>query len=190
MKKVSLILFTTLLTISVIGQVDENDYTDESGGFGSIMSSFRSLDGNLAIYSGGGGGFLVNDLRIGVFFNGLTNTFSKNDTSSISYKLACSYGGLWIGYPFWKEKQTHFVADIKFSIGNTRLINTSWLQIDNGMFFGFTPSIGVEYTVSKILLLSAGIEYHYSLFPTPPEYYTASSFSSPGVYLSLKLGSF
>ena len=188
--------FITILIISIFistlsfGQVDEKDYENESGGFGSLMISFRQLDDNLAIYSGGGGGFMIKDFRIGVFFQGLTNSFSQRDTSNISYKLGCSYGGIWLGYPILKENKFHLIADMKFSVGNSRLINTSWLQIDNGMFFGFTPSFGVEYAASEILMFCAGVEYHYSLFPEPPIYYTESSFSSPGIYLSVKLGTF
>ncbi|PLX08700.1 MAG: hypothetical protein C0596_05195 [Marinilabiliales bacterium] len=190
MKKLFAVILTIFLSINLFSQVDERDYSDESGGFGCIMTSFRLLDGQLAVFSGGGGGFIVKDMRIGVFFNGLTNSFSKNDTSNISYKLGCSYGGIWLGYPLWKDNQTHLIADMKFSIGNTRLINTSLLQIDNGMFFGFTPSIGVEYAASEILMFCAGLEYHYSLFTSDPDYYTRSSFSSPGIYLSVKLGMF
>lgn len=185
------ILIVSLMISSVIfGQVDERDYENESGGYGALIMSFRKFDDKLAIYSGGGGGFLVNDIRIGVFFQGLTNSFSQRDTSNISYKLGCSYGGIWIGYPLLKEKKIHMIADMKFSIGNSRLINTSWNQINNGIFYGFTPSFGIEYAASEILMFCAGIEYHYSLFPEPPTFYTESSFSSPGIYLSVKLGEF
>lgn len=190
MKRTILIIITLALSHVCLSQIDERDYSEDNGGFGAIMMSFRTLDGNIAIFSGGGGGFMINDFRLGVFFNGLTNSFSKNDTTNISYKLGCSYGGLWLGYPFLKEKQWHLIADLKLSIGSTRLINTSWQQIDNGMFIGVSPSFGIEYSVNEILMLCAGIEYHYSFFTTPPIYYTPESFSSPGIYISLKLGSF
>lgn len=190
MKKVISIFLFVSLSYILHAQVEDPDSKPEAGGFGSIMTSFRSLDGNLAIYSGGGGGFIVNDFRIGVFFNGLTNSFSKQDTSSTSYKLGCSYGGLWLGYPILKDKPFHMVADLKISYGNTRLINTNWEQISNGSFLGIAPSFGVEYEISEVFLISGGVEYHYSYFPTAPTYYTASSFSSPGIYLSIKLGTF
>ncbi len=190
MKKTVIITILLGIFISTFAQVKERDYTDDNGGYGALMMSFRTLDGNLAIFSGGGGGFMINDFRLGVFFNGLTNSFSKKDTTNISYKLGCSYGGIWLGYPLLKDNKWHMIADMKISIGNSRLINTNWVQIDNGIFFGFCPSFGVEYAANEILMFSAGLEYHYSLFPTPPDFYTAQSFSSPGVYVSVKLGSF
>lgn len=190
MKK--LIIFFFLITGSFLVSAQVGDFEEKSdgGGFGSIMVSFRSLDGRLAVFSGGGGGFVVKDFRIGVFFNGLTNSFNKNDTLNTSYSLGCGYGGIWLGYPFFKDRALHGLAEMKFSIGNTRLINENWLQIDNGMFYGFTPSLALEYNITDIFRISAGIEYHYSLFPKPPVYYTASSFCSPGVFISLKLGTF
>ncbi|MDD2386756.1 MAG: hypothetical protein PHP52_08220 [Bacteroidales bacterium] len=192
MSKKIVIFFITFLSIviSASAQVEEQDYESNSGGFGSIMFSLRKLDSQMAIYSGGGGGFMINDFRIGVFYNGLTNFFSQRDTSTTSYKLGCSYGGIWIGYPLLKEKRLHLIADMKFSIGNTRLIDTNWQQINNGIFFGFTPSFGVEYAATDFLMLCAGIEYHYSLFPETPQYYIPQSFSSPGIYMSVKLGTF
>lgn len=190
MKKVILIISIICFGFVSFAQVEEFEENASGGGFGSIMMSFRTLDNQLAIYSGGGGGFVVKDIRIGIFYNGLTNSYSKNDTSSTSYKLGCSYGGLWFGYPFFKEKRLHGVAEMKFSLGNTRLINTNWQQIANGTFWGFTPSVGAEYNISEIFRVSVGIEYHYSLFPTAPIQYTQSSFCSPGIYVSLRLGTF
>ncbi|HOZ31187.1 MAG TPA: hypothetical protein PLL66_09735, partial [Bacteroidales bacterium] len=76
------ILFFFLITASLLtsAQVDGYDENPGGGGFGSLMASFRTLDGRFALYSGGGGGFVVKDFRIGIFYNGLTNSFSKNDT--------------------------------------------------------------------------------------------------------------
>jgi hypothetical protein len=190
MKKLIIIIFLITGSLFASAQVGDFDDNADGGGFGSIMVSFRTLDGRFALYTGGGGGFIVKDFRIGVFFNGLTNSFSKNDTLNISYKLGCSYGGIWLGYPIFKDKALHGLAEMKFSLGNTRLINTNWIQIDNGMFYGFTPSLAVEYNVTDVFRISTGLEYHYSLFPKPPVYYTASSFCSPGVFISLKLGTF
>ncbi|MDD3740769.1 MAG: hypothetical protein PHH30_05955 [Bacteroidales bacterium] len=190
MKKIIFIIFLITGSFLASAQVGDFEENSDGGGFGSIMVSFRTLDGRMAVYSGGGGGFIVKDFRIGVFFNGLTNSFSNNDTLNITYKLGCSYGGIWLGYPFFKDNALHGLAEMKFSIGNTRLINVNWIQIDNGMFYGFTPSLAMEYNVTDVFRISAGVEYHYSLFPEPPVYYTASSFCSPGIFVSLKLGTF
>lgn len=190
MKKLLLIISLSIFSLSLAAQVDESNLEDNGKGYGAIMMSFRSLDGQLAIFSGGGGGFIVKDVRIGVFFNGLTNSFSKNDTTNTSYKLGCSYGGLWFGYPILKDRPLHGLAEMKFSVGNTRLINTNWTQTDAKIFWGFTPSLALEYTITDIFRVAAGIEYHYSYFPSPPDYYSESAFSSPGVFISLKLGTF
>lgn len=179
-----------IVSVAAFAQVEEPIENEEGGGFGAIMMSFRSLDGNLAIFSGGGGGFVVKDVRIGIFYNGLTNRFSKTDTSSTSFKLGCSYGGLWVGYPIFKGKPLHGLVEMKFSYGSTRLIDTNWIQSDNKVFWGFTPSIALEYSFSEIFRIAGGIEYHFSYFPLPPDNYSKSAFSSPGIFISLKLGSF
>ena len=58
MKRLIIIFFLligSLLTFDQVGDFEENA---DGGGFGSIMVSFRSLDERMAVYSGGGGGFV------------------------------------------------------------------------------------------------------------------------------------
>lgn len=190
MKKILLYFIIITISLPAFSQVEELGNNPEGGGFGAIIITFRNLDNRLALYTGGGGGFVVKDFRIGVYFSGISNSFSKNDSLNTNFKLGCSQGGLWLGYPFFKTHRLHGLAEMKFSIGNTKLINTNWQQTDTKIFWGFNPSLAIEYDIMDILKIALGIDYQYSYFPKKPDLYPESAFSSPGVFVSLKLGSF
>ncbi|MCK9255222.1 MAG: hypothetical protein M0Q45_06125 [Bacteroidales bacterium] len=190
MKKTLLLFILSIISLSLFSQVEEPKDNPRGEGFGAIMINFRNLDNKLALYTGGGGGFVVKDFRIGAFFNGISNSFSKSDSIYTNYKLGCAQGGLWFGYPFFKKHALHGLAEMKFSLGNTKLINTNFQQTDTKIFWGFNPSLAIEYDIIDILKVAIGVEYQYSYFPKPPDLYPASAFSSPGVFVSIKLGSF
>lgn len=191
MKAFIFTVFFIALTYSfAFSQVEADFAKKESGGFGALTASLRTINDKPAFYTGGGGGFIVKDLRIGVFFSGLTNTFSQKDTSNVTYKLGCSYGGLWLSYPFYTKKDFHPIIDFKMSLGDMRLINTNWMVRDNSVFFGFSGAIGMEYKVSPIFYVAGGLKYHYNHFLDELEGFSKGDFNSFGVYFSVKLGSF
>lgn len=192
MKNIKLLLVTLFIFSSqlIFSQVEDNDIESFGNGFGAFKIDIRNIEDKAAIFVGGGGGFLINNFHIGVFFTGLTNSFSKRDTANVSYKLAYSYGGLWLGYAFRTSKPLHLFSDLRLSIGDTRLINTNWQRMSNGIVLGINPSLGVQYSISEILKICGGIQYHYSYFPNEPSFYDKKAFSSPGIFIAAKLGMF
>lgn len=185
-----ILFFVGILCASSIAQVEPMDSRIREGGFGAFNMSFKRLQGNTAVYTGGGGGFIVNDFRIGVFFSGLTNNYSKRDTSNVSYKLGSSYGGLWLSYPFINQRDYHPIIDLRVSYGNMRLINTNWQVWDDTQFFGFSLGAGIEYKLTNIFFISGGIKYHHSLLLDSLTAFSDNDFNSVGIYISIKLGLF
>lgn len=190
MKKIFILFVLPIFTLPLFSQVEEPVDNPGGGGFGAILLNFRSSDENFALYTGGGGGFVVKDFRIGAFFSGMAKSFTKNDSIVSSMKIGCTQGGLWFAYPFFKKHALHGLAEMKFSIGNTKVIDTNWQHHDKKVFWGFNPSLAIEYDISEVLKIAAGVEYQYSYFRKLPTLYSTDAFSSPGVFISVKLGTF
>lgn len=162
-----------------------------SGGFGALNVDFQRLQGSTAAYTGGGGGFIASDVRIGVFFSGLTNNYSKQDTSNISYKLGSSYGGLWVAYPIYlNNRNYHPIFDIKIGYGGMRLINTNWQIWDASQFIGVSGSVGLEYKLTEILFVAGGFKYNYNYLFDDLIGFKENDFNSFGLFLSIRLGLF
>lgn len=190
MKKFFIFFILSVFALPLFSQVEEPVDNPGGGGYGAIILNFRSLDDQFALYTGGGGGFVVKDFRIGVYFSGMKKSFAKNDSIMSSKRISCTQGGLWFAYPFFKKHALHGLAEMKFSIGNTKLIDTNWQHHDKKIFWGFNPSLAIEYDISDILKIAAGVEYQYNYFNKLPTLYSADAFSSPGVFISVKLGTF
>jgi hypothetical protein len=187
---ITLIIFAYYFVLSGYAQVDTESTKIQSGGFGSVNMGFKTINNSFAMLTGGGGGFIAYDVRIGVFFNGLTNSFSQKDAAGQTFKLGSSYGGLWVSYPFYTKKDYHPIIDVKAGYGSMRLINTNWVVRDNNTFMVFSAGAGLEYKLSEIFYVTAGLEYIYNYFLNDLDGYSSTDFDSFGVFLSFKLGSF
>ena len=75
MKKIFILFVLSIFTLPLFSQVEEPVDNPGGGGFGAILLNFRSSDENFALYTGGGGGFVVKDFRIGAFFSGMAKSF-------------------------------------------------------------------------------------------------------------------
>lgn len=195
MKKILFsILFLILLCCSLLSnaQVVPQDDEKSGAGFVSLNMNVTSIDGNIGVYSGGGGGFIVKDFRLGVFFSGLASKISvKAKDSENKYQLSNSYGGLWVGYPLWKTKPFHALVDLKICVGNTNTVNANNRNRSNSaIFYGLMPSVGVEYYFTETFAIAMGVDYKYCMFPVKPEIPDISVYNMSGLYLSLKLGIF
>ncbi len=183
------IFFSVFLSLTAFSQVEQDAARIDHGGFGSFNTSFRSINNKFAFFTGGGGGFIIHDFRIGAFYSGLSNSFSDKDEENITFKLGCSYGGLWFAYPFYGRRDYHPVIDFKFAYGTVRLINTNWIVRDNANFLNFSAAIGIEYKWTPIFFISGGLKYQHNYFFQDLEGYSSTAFNSFGIYVSLKLGS-
>ncbi len=192
MIKIFITIFTVFFTTcSLFAQVEPPSKRLDHGGFGSFDMSIMSLNNKTAVYTGGGGGFIIRDFRIGVFFSGLTNTYSQRDTSNVTFKLGYSQGGLWLSYPFYTKKDYHPIIEVKMHYGNMRLINTNWHVRDNASFYGFSAAFGLEYKLGEVFFVAGGIKYcHSYLLKTMEDLFDNDYFNSIGMYISFRLGTF
>lgn len=184
------IIFAVFFVGVSSAQVEQDAARIDHGGFGAFNTSFRTINNKFAFFTGGGGGFIIHNFRIGAFYSGLSNSFSDKDEENITFKLGCSHGGLWFAYPFYTRRDYHPIIDFKASYGTVRLINTNWLVMDNSNFFNFELGFGMEYKWTDIFYLAGGIIYQYNHFLKEIDYYPSSGFNSFGIYVSFKLGSF
>ena len=77
MKK-ALLIFCIIIFIFMnsFSQVAPVDKEREGAGFASLLLSGTSIDKQAGILLGGGGGFILKDVRMGGFFEGLVNNIS------------------------------------------------------------------------------------------------------------------
>ncbi|MDR2009660.1 MAG: hypothetical protein LBQ22_04185 [Bacteroidales bacterium] len=193
MKKLVLLLIIIVLSVfKLSSQVNPEDESRKGGGFASLNFGFNSIDQEFAFFTGGSGGFIVKDIRLGVFFNGLTsNTKIKDDETDNEYKVSCAYGGIYAGYPLWKSKRFHGLADLKILIGNINTVNAdNYERGNNSLYYGLVPSIGIEYYLNDIFAISLGVEYRHCFFPDEPAFYDSTSLNSVGACFSIKFGHF
>lgn len=164
-------------------------------GFGSLNIDFRTFENNLAFYSGGGGGFIIQDFRLGVFFEGLTGMISRGE-SNIPDGISTSNGGLWLIYPFYGRRDYHPTIDLRLCYGDVRFMDTNIRIIDNADFLGFAIGFGIEYKLSDIVFLNSGIKYYHNFFlrefrnPDLFENFSFDQFNAVGIYVALKIGTF
>jgi hypothetical protein len=186
-----IIILVCLISIAspIFSQLEENEqYAGE--GFGYFGLDVRTIENKPALFLGGGGGFIIKNFTVGVFFSGLNSPLLKTDTTNTTYKLAYSYGGLEFNYTFRKSKPLNIFSGLKFSIGQTRMLDTYYIRYGKRTTYGINPQFGIQYSVSDFFKIAFGVQYFYTYFPKSPVLYSPKDFSSPGVFLTFKLGTF
>ena len=162
-------------------------------GFGAILIDLSSIDGQFGLMTGGGGGFIIKDIRIGVFFEGLVTKINLHEfNSNNTHRMQLSYGGLWVGYPLWKNKRFHALSDLKICFGTTSTQSGSnmYQRENKNFFYGFIPYLGFECYITENLSISFGVDYRFCLFPNKPENHKANLLNMPNGRIGVQLGIF
>ncbi|MCB2220420.1 MAG: hypothetical protein KQI35_08505 [Bacteroidetes bacterium] len=148
-------------------------------GFGAYTIGFSQVDGNLAVYNGGGGAVLLNQtVYFGLYGTGLsTRHYRKNLTmmdpvnNEISYTDLVTnfgHGGLWIGYIHESHKPVHFGASTKIGWGGINLTNDyydnnydtyDYYSVASDNVFVLTPQIEVEMNLLRWFKINAAAGY-------------------------------
>ena len=193
MKKTLSLIVLIFILVPIYSQVDTSDEDKKVGGFAAILINSKLIENKTALIVGGGGGFIVKDIRLGVYFEGLASKVSikdKNDNNN-THRFSVSYGGLWIGYPLWKTKRIHALADLKLSIGKTATQRADNLNQDNDyLTYGISPFLGGEFYITYNLAISAGFDYSFFFYPARPEIYNKNILNTPSFRIGIKLGHF
>lgn len=169
------------------------------GGFGGPMLQFASVNDQLALYNGGGGGAIVNGkFFIGGYGMGLTTNHNinpsrlSNANAENIYEVDFGHGGLWLGYNFKPSKMFHFSFSSTIGGGNYSIETYN----DDGLLAEYlsenalvlTPTAGVEVNVIPWMRIAATAGYQYVAGSSGNAWPT--DFSSPVMQLQFKFGYF
>ena len=193
MKRFLTILFT-LSTLSVFAQRPNvligNDYESISG-FGGVLLSFSSLDGELASYTGGGGAVLLdNSFYFGGYGLGLNDDRQIN-LNGVEYDVDFSHGGFMLGYNIKPTNVFHVTVGSKLGWGNLEytedeLINRSRFS-DN--VFVLMPEVALEMNLTHWFKFNVGVGYQ-AVIGTDDDFYDEGDVNSPTVGVSFLFGWF
>lgn len=217
--KLSLVFLTLLLFFQIKGYgtvKNEPRFLFQNGnvllsGFGGVLSDISIVDNNLALYSGGGGAFLINQkLWIGGFGLGLTSRHFREDLKNIvdidKPKLIFKYGGLWIGYIHKYYNPFHISVSLKAGGGQIALVDEyfHYTPFDDrkavDKVFVISPAIELEINCTSWMKTSIGIGYRYvggidrayrlNINEEPVQYYDQNTFNYPYLRLGFLFGWF
>jgi hypothetical protein len=186
-----------LCSSSLIAQQDDPPQTlvgngvESVSGFGGLILQFSSIDGDAAVFTGGGGAVLFNrQFYFGGYGLGLSSDV-KVDIEGASYDLDYGHGGFYMGYIFAPEKLTHWAFSTKLGWGQANLRNISQFVGPNysDNTFSITPMIEGELNITNWFKINAGIGYQYTV-GVDKDLFDNSAFNSPSVGLSFLFGWF
>ncbi len=156
-------------------------------GFGSYILGFSQVDGNLAVYNGGGGGVLLNQtVYFGGYGVGLSTqphmeslTLIDHFDEQITYEdlyTEFGHGGFWIGYLHQSYKPVHFGASTKLGWGNIGMTNDYFddkhddfhdfdnydhHRIVNDNVFVVTPQVELEMNLLRWFKINMSAGYQF-----------------------------
>jgi hypothetical protein len=165
------------------------------GGFGGPLFQMAQVDNELAFYSGGGGGMIVN----GKFFIGGFGMSLQTDHVvdvdvlgfDVPHYTDFGFGGLWLGYIHKPNKLLHLNFSLPFGGGGIefdRIAEGADADIDDAVFV-INPSVGVELNIVSWMKLNANLGYMVVAGANNP-YMGSTALSSPNLQLGLKFGFF
>lgn len=159
-------------------------------GFGGVLFSFNSIDGDLSTMTGGGGAVLFdNTFFIGGYGMGLTGN-KEFEIGTDNYSTSFGHGGFWMGYNLKSTNLIHMVIDTKLGWGN---ITTKSNALAEGEIkddvFVFNPQVYGEVNVSYWFKVNAGVGYQKTI-GVDDDFFSSSDFDSPTFSISLLFGWF
>ncbi|MEM8894100.1 MAG: hypothetical protein AAGC88_05950 [Bacteroidota bacterium] len=196
-QRILTVFFIMLFAHSLFAQNDDYPQTlvgngiESVSGFGGMMLQFSSIDGNAAVFTGGGGAVLFNrQFFFGGYGLGLTSDVSV-DIEGAEYDLNYGHGGFYLGYIFAPEKLGHLAFSTKLGWGQADFNNRSVFVrpefVDNT--FSITPMLEGELNVSNWFKINAGVGYQYTV-GVDNDLFDNNAFNSPAVGLSFLFGWF
>lgn len=159
-------------------------------GFGGVLFSFNSIDGDLSTMTGGGGAVLFdNTFFIGGYGMGLTGN-KEFEIGTDTYSTSFGHGGFWMGYNLKSTNLIHMVINTKLGWGN---ITTKSNALAEGEIkddvFVFNPQVYGEVNVSYWFKVNAGVGYQKTI-GVDDDFFSSSDFDSPTFSISLLFGWF
>lgn len=194
MKK-TIFLILTITTFTIQAQDSRpktligNDPEDISG-FGSVLFSFTSIDGELSTLTGGGGAVLFdNTFFIGGYGLGLTGN-KEFQLAGENYTTSFGHGGFWMGYNINPSNLVHFGIDTKLGWGNITTRSNALIdgEIKDDVFV-FSPQFYGEANIAYWFKVNAGLGFQKTI-GVDDNYFDISDFDGATFSISLLFGWF
>jgi hypothetical protein len=207
-------LFSFLVILSIVGHlsaqtIEENEYKRNNkvqtvmnsvqihrvSGFGGPIMSYSTINNEFAFMMGGGGGIIINNLFLGGYGEGVSNTLTltvknKNDDGNYSIRdFNFGHGGFWVGYEIARKMIIHPVISSRIGWGSITGDSNEHGVIRDKVFV-VIPTISAEVNFTRFFKINIGAEYRQTLNVNQIPEMSNKDFSSPGVYMSCILGWF
>jgi hypothetical protein len=202
-------LFSFLVILSIAGHlsaqtIEENEYKRNNkvqtvmnsvqihrvSGFGGPIMSYSTIDGDFAFMMGGGGGIIINNLFLGGYGEGVSNTLTLTGDNYSIRDLNFGHGGFWVGYEIGRKMIIHPVISSRIGWGSISGYNTTSNHSFRDPVFVVIPTISAEVNFTRFFKINIGAEYRQTLNVNNIPEMSNKDFSSPGVYMSCILGWF
>ena len=184
-------------------------------GFGGPIVEFSSVDGELGVSSGGGGGVLINQtFFLGGYGMGLATDMPQYDISiknpNTGYisnyynrRPMLAHGGFWLGYMNQSHKIFHWAVSSKIGWGAVSLIDKEYRDMENELgwdgIFVLTPQAEFEVNLLKWFKINFGLGYRYvagvnqiyvNATGEKVNYFDSGAFNSPVGSITFMFGNF
>lgn len=202
-KNVFLFILGVLFSFPVLaqdkqGQEEENLFNSVSfsnvSGFGGLMIQFAELNDEVAVFTGTGGGILINQqFYFGGYGIGMdTEHEYATEIDSIRNQVDYGHGGFWIGYINKPYKLIHWGISSKMGWGKMFLYekNNYDNSIAKELVFVVTPQAEVEINFTKWFKLNTGIGYKLVSGIDKSSIYDEKDFNGPYAMISFLFGGF
>ncbi len=162
---------------------------EEISGFGGVLFSFTTIDGDLSTLTGGGGAVLFdNSFFVGGYGVGLTGNNVK-EIGGNEYSTSFGHGGFWLGYNIRPSDLVHFGIDTKLGWGSITTKSAALIGDEEDDVFVFNPSGFIEANISYWFKINAGVGFQKTV-GIDSDFYGASDFDGPSFNISLLFGWF
>jgi len=213
MKKLSLIVLLVALSGAIFAQqtITFDDYANDEkvqkneddqqiqtlmnsfeikriSGFGGPTMSYTTINGEFAFMMGGGGGIIINNLFLGGYGEGLSNTIDVGGNNLIR-NLEFGHGGFWVGYEIAPQRMIHPVISSRVGWGEIRGASQENGFIKDNVFV-LIPTVSAEINFTQFFKVNVGAEYRQTLNVNAAEGITNKDFSNVGVYMNFVFGWF
>lgn len=167
------LLFLCVINIHLLeAQNDDEPKTllgtvNKVSGFGGFNMEFGSLNNDFAVFSGGGGGILLNrSIFLGGYGMGMSNEL-QTKLNGVDTRLSFGHGGFWLGYDAMPAKLIHLTTSLKLGWGSVRFRSNSVGSPTLGVFdeslseniFVIQPSAGAQVNITKFFKVALTANY-------------------------------
>lgn len=211
MKKLSLIVLLVAISGAIFAQqtISFDDYVKEEtvknddqhvqtllnsfevkriSGFGGPTMSYTTINGEFAFMMGGGGGVIINNLFLGGYGEGLSNTLNTGGDNAIR-NLEFGHGGFWVGYEIAPHRIIHPVISSRIGWGTINGVDTDNHFLTDNVFV-VVPTVSAEINFTRFFKVNVGAEYRQTLNVNVLNGLSNKDFSNVGVYMNFVFGWF